>query len=99
MTNTNQPSTNQPKTEKDYTPKQPKNSFRITIDLNKRVSRMDTVLLTALKEQKENLDLKNISRGQLKELFMTGRIEIKGQRAKPSSALAAGITYVDILGY
>ena len=84
---------------KDYIPDQPQNSFRIIVELNKRVSRMDTVLLNALKEQKENLDLRNISRAGLKELFLKGQIQIKGQRAKPSSALAAGTTYIDILGY
>ena len=83
----------------DHIPPQPKNSFRITLDLNARASRMDTVLLNSLKAQKENLDLKNISRAKLKELFLSGSIQIKGQRAKPSSGLAMGITYVDILGY
>jgi hypothetical protein len=43
--------------------------------------------------------LREISRTKMKELFTTGRILIKGQRATPSSALAKGITYVDILGY
>lgn len=83
----------------DHIPEQPKNSFRITLDLNTRASRMDTILLNALKAQKENLDLRNISRAKLKTLFLTGSIQIKGQRAKPASGLAAGITYVDILGY
>ncbi len=84
---------------KDNIPEQPKNSFRITLDLNTRANRMDTILLNALKAQKENLDLKNISRAKLKELFLNGSIQIKGQRAKPSSGLAVGTTYVDILGY
>ncbi len=84
---------------KDHIPEQPQNSFRIILDLNTRASRMDTILLNALKAQKENLDLKNISRAKLKELFLSGSIQIKGQRAKPSSGLAVGITYVDILGY
>ena len=83
----------------DHIPPQPKNSFRITLDLNTKANRMDTLLLNALKEQKENLDLKNISRAKLKELFLSGNVQIKGQRAKPSSSLAAGITYIDILGY
>ena len=83
----------------DHIPPQPENSFRVTLDLNARASRMDTILLNALKAQKENLDLKNISRAKLKELFLSGSIQIKGQRAKPSSALAVGITYIDILGY
>ncbi len=80
-------------------PEQPKNSFRIILDLNARASRMDTILLNALKAQKENLDLRNISRAKLKNLFLTGSIQIKGQRAKSASGLAAGMTYVDILGY
>ncbi|MFN3697643.1 MAG: hypothetical protein ACK4VO_09410 [Pseudobdellovibrio sp.] len=80
-------------------PVQPPKSFRITLELNSRISRMDNTLLNALKEQKENLNLKNISRQGLKNLFIDGRVQIKGQRAKPSSALAKGTTYVDILGY
>ncbi len=80
-------------------PPRPDNSFRIVLTLASRASRIDNVLLPALKAQKENLDLKNISRAALKELFLNGCIQIKGQRAKPSSALAAGVTYVDILGF
>lgn len=80
-------------------PAQPANSFRITIELQHPESRMDNVLLNALREQNENAELKAISRSALKDLFNEKRIEIKGQRAKSSSALAKGITYVDILGY
>ena len=47
----------------------------------------------------ENASLKIISRGALKDLFNESKIMIKGQRAKSSSAIAKGITYVDILGY
>jgi len=60
---------------------------------------MDNKLLMVLKEQTENPKLQAISRNALKQLFLDGRIQIKGQRAKPSSAIAKGITYVDILGY
>ena len=60
---------------------------------------MDNVLLNALREQNENMTLKNISRGALKQLFTDKKIEIKGQRAKSNSALAKGTTYVDILGF
>jgi hypothetical protein len=60
---------------------------------------MDNKLLASLKEQTENPQLQAISRAALKKLFTDGRIQIKGQRARPSSALAKGITYVDILGY
>jgi hypothetical protein len=80
-------------------PEQPANSFRIVLNLEKPESRMDNVLLNALREQDENQVLKNISRGALKNLFTEKRIVIKGQRAKSSSALAKGTTYVDILGY
>lgn len=82
-----------------HVPEQPANSFRIVLELNRAESRMDTVLLNALREQKENINLKNISRTAFKELFLSGKILIKGQRAKTSSSLAKGITYVDILGY
>lgn len=84
---------------KDQIPVQPPQSFRIVLDLNSRQSRMDNSLLAALKNQKENLNLKIISRQALKNLFLEGRIQIKGQRAKPSSGLAVGLTYVDILGF
>ena len=80
-------------------PTQPENSFRIALNLEHPESRMDNVLLAALREQNENEALKNISRGALKELFNEKKILIKGQRAKSSSALAKGTTYVDILGF
>lgn len=83
----------------DRVPEQPPKSFRILLELNTRVSRMDNTLLTALKSQNDNLDLRNISRQGLKSLFTEGRVQIKGQRARPSSALAKGLTYVDILGF
>ncbi len=83
----------------DKVPEQPPKSFRIVLELTSRVSRMDNTLLTALKSQNENLDLRNISRQGLKSLFTEGRVQIKGQRARPSSALAKGLTYVDILGF
>lgn len=78
-------------------PPRPPNSTRITIELNRAESRLDTVLLTALREQTENPKLKTISRVDFKELFNNGKVTIKGQRARPSSGLAAGTTYVDIL--
>lgn len=83
----------------DFIPPRPPKSFRITIELFKSEKRLDVVLLAALKKQNENLDLREISRTKYKELFTDGKIQIKGQRATPSSALAKGITYVDILGY
>ena len=81
------------------TPAQPANSFRIALNLEFSESRMDNVLLNALREQDENDKLKAMSRTLLKDLFTNKKILIKGQRAKSSSALAKGITYVDILGY
>lgn len=83
----------------DFTPSQPPKSFRIALDLNKSVKRLDSVLLAALHEQNDNVKLKAITRSKFKELFNTGKILIKGQRATPSSALAKGTTYVDILGF
>jgi len=80
-------------------PEQPANSFRIALNLEFPETRMDNVLLSALREQNENPKLKIISRAALKELFNKKQILIKGQRAKSSSALAKGTTYVDILGY
>ena len=80
-------------------PAQPANSFRIALNLTSAQSRMDNVLLEALRGQDENEKLKNISRTALKDLFNESKIFIKGQRAKSSSALAKGVTYVDILGF
>lgn len=83
----------------DNIPPQPANSFRITLDLFRSEKRLDNVLLAAIKQQNENLDLREISRSAYKELFNEGKIQIKGQKARPSSAVAKGITYVDILGF
>lgn len=83
----------------DNIPERPDNSFRIILNLDYPESRMDNTLLNALRNQSENLTLKNISRGALKELFSNKKILIKGQRAKSNSSLAKGITYVDILGF
>lgn len=80
-------------------PPQPKDSFRITLVLNIRMSRLDTVLLEAIRGQDRNSELKRISRTTFKNLFYEKRVLIKGQCAKPSSSLAVGTTYVDILGY
>lgn len=83
----------------DHIPVRPAGSFRVVLELNSSGSRLDSVLLKTLREQKENLDLQNISRTVYKDLFQSGKIMIKGQRARPSSTLAKGTTYVDILGY
>lgn len=83
----------------EFIPPQPPKSFRVTLELNRAQKRLDNVLLAALKAQNDNLDLREITRTKFKELFTTGKILIKGQRATPSSAVAKGITYVDILGY
>lgn len=84
---------------KDFIPPQPPKSFRVTIELEHSEDRLDSVLLAALKVQSERPALKEISRSKFKDLFNDGKIEIKGQRAKPTSRLAAGTTYVDILGF
>lgn len=83
----------------DHVPPKPPNSFRITLDLMRPAGRLDVVLLQAIKAQNENLTLREISRTAFKELFNSGKIQIKGQNARPSSGLARGITYVDILGF
>lgn len=80
-------------------PEKPSQSFRVTLTLEYPESRMDNVLLSALREQNENEELKKISRAALKELFNQKKVMIKGQRAKSNSSLAKGTTYVDILGY
>ncbi len=80
-----------------YIPPQPKNSVRIVLELNTAAPRLDNVLLPALKNQKQDLKLSNITRTQFKELFKAGQVFIKGQRSRPSSSLAGGTTYVDIL--
>jgi|GEM_PF-624639 len=80
-------------------PLQPPDSFRIALQLSSGGHRIDAVLLEELRGQGSNAQLKNISRSALKKLFKERRILIKGQSAVPSSGLAAGITYVDILGF
>lgn len=81
------------------TPEQPPHSLRIELVMNHRQPRIDVILLEAIRAQERNLELKRISRSAYKKLFLEKRILIKGQCARPSSALAAGTTYVDILGY
>lgn len=81
------------------TPEKPANAYRIALELEHAESRMDNVLLEALRQQDENGALKAISRSGLKTLFNESKIQIKGQRCRSSSALAKGITYVDILGF
>ncbi|MBO9668123.1 MAG: hypothetical protein J7501_15080 [Bdellovibrio sp.] len=82
-----------------HIPPRPPKSFRVTLELYRSEKRLDVVLLAALRNQKENLNLFNITRTTFKQLFLDGRILIKGQRAKVSSGVAKGTTYVDILGY
>jgi 23S rRNA-/tRNA-specific pseudouridylate synthase len=79
------------------TTEQPKNSIRITITLSTPRSRIDQVLIEELRKQTANPELKNISRTAFKELFKNKKVRIKGQSAVPSSSLAKGTTYVDIL--
>lgn len=80
-------------------PPRPPKSARIVLVLNSSERRLDNVLLKAFREQTEYKKLKDISRADFKELFTEGKVMIKGQRAKPSSALSSGTTYVDILGF
>jgi hypothetical protein len=83
----------------DHIPPQEPNSFRVVLELNSSQKRLDNVLLAALREQKENIDLKNISRTDFKDLFKNGQVLIKGQKARTSSSVAKGRTYVDIVGF
>jgi hypothetical protein len=77
----------------------PKGAFRVILELSSARPRIDQILLEELRKQNRNIDLKAISRAKLKELFKNKRIRIKGQAAVPSSSLAKGVTYVDILGF
>ena len=79
------------------TPEVPENSFRITLELKNKETRLDLVLLDALVKQDENEDFKSISKTQFKKLFTEKRVLIKGQSAKAKSSVNSGITYVDIL--
>ena len=83
----------------DNIPARPPKSFRIVLQLQRSEKRLDNVLLQALRDQSENKALQDISRTTFKGLFTSGKVFIKGQRARPSSALATGTTYVDILGF
>ncbi len=83
----------------DNIPPQAPNSFRIILELNRAEKRLDSILLQALRDQNDNINLKNISRVAFKELFKNSKVLIKGQNARTSSALAKGTTYVDILGF
>ena len=82
-----------------HIPSQPANSFRVTLNLTSGVSRMDSVLMQAFRAQDDVPELKTITRDQFKKLFKEKRVLIKDQTARPSSGLASGTTYVDILGY
>ncbi len=80
-------------------PPKPPNSFRITLVLNEPRHRIDQILMEEIRKQERNLDLKNISRTNFKDLFKDKKIRIKGQPAKPSSSVTRGITHVDIMGF
>lgn len=82
-----------------FEPEKPKKSFRLTLNLTSSRSRMDQVLLEALRKQDRNFALKNLSRMGFKELFKKKKVQIKGQSAVPSSSLVRGTTYVDIIGF
>ena len=83
----------------EFIPPRPPKSYRIVLELSRSEKRLDTVLLAAIKQCNDNLNLREISRTKYKELFNNGQIMIKGQRATPSSSVAKGTTYVDILKY
>lgn len=80
-------------------PPQPADAFRVVLNVTAHKPRLDVVLMDALRNQNRNLDLKILSRTAFKELFAKKHIRIKGQPARPSSTLAVGVTYVDIIGY
>lgn len=80
-------------------PPQPEGAVRVTLRLSSGGHRIDAVLLEELRNNAEQSALRNISRAGLKRLFKERRIVIKGQSAVPSSSLAAGTTFVDILGF
>ena len=80
-------------------PEKPKNSFRITLELKHKAPRLDALLLEAIRGQEKSLELRTLSRTALKALFNDKKILIKGQAARPSSNIAAGTTYVDIVGF
>jgi|GEM_PF-901652 len=72
-------------------------AFRVALKINSRQKRMDVHLLEALRGQEDWEALKRISRTQFKKLFDEKKILIKGQPAKPNSALNSGTTYVDLI--
>lgn len=84
---------------KSFVPPQPPKSYRVVLELTTAAKRIDVVLLAALRKQNENLNLREITRTKFKDLFLTGKIQIKGQKANSTSAVAKGVTYVDILGF
>jgi hypothetical protein len=83
--------------EETHEPARPEGSIRFILKMNSRQPRLDIHLLEAIRAQEENPELKRISRTQFKKLFNDKKILIKGQPAKPSSSLNAGITYVDVI--
>lgn len=78
-------------------PPQPEKSVRITLVLERRSDRLDGILLEAMRQQTENKKVCDISRSALKALFTEHKVLIKGQPARPSSSIATGTTYVDVL--
>jgi hypothetical protein len=82
---------------KDNVPPQPPGSTRTTLVLERRSDRLDGILLEAMRQQTDNKKVCDISRSALKALFTQHKVLIKGQPARPSSSIATGTTYVDIL--
>ena len=52
-----------------HIPPQPPKSYRVVLDLVKSEKRLDNILLNALRTQKDNLNLKILTRGAFKKLF------------------------------
>ena len=80
-------------------PQEQLGAYRIRLELKTPRPRLDQVLLEEIRKVQDNINLKTLSRSSLKELFKKKRIRIKGQAATPASSLAAGVTFIDILGY
>ena len=73
--------------------------FTLVLTLSSAKRRLDQVLLEELRKQNRNLQLRNITRTEFKDLFKRKKVQIKGQNATPSSSLAHGVTNIDILGF
>jgi hypothetical protein len=81
-----------------FAPPQPRNSCRVILELTAK-SRIDAALLAAFRGQADvPAVLKTLSRSNFKKLFKDKRVHLKGYSVQPSTMIAAGTTYIDILG-